>query len=231
MKENKFTGNYFYIVTFERQIANPMKKGCKNLFNAINTSQFNHKDWKTINKFKNSYCLEEEEIIKQIKSLAQTSLLPECRDLQYSILRNTCITNEKLFHWKKVPTPACLLCNQNSQNSEHRFYDCPEIRPVWDLTSNLLQSTGIFIFIDKQTALLNSFDEHKNSFPTTIINYTRMLIDKAHFCNNKIHPNTFLHKLNNIANIFKHNDSKHNHQWNRLERTTIEPLNPLTLKL
>ena len=127
---------------------------------------------------------------------------------------------------KKTPTPACLLCNQNSQNSEHRFYNCPEVRPVWDLTSNLLQCCGIFIFIDKQTALLNSLDEHKNSFTTTVINYTRKLIDNAHSSNNKIHPNTFLHKLKDIANIFKYNDNKYYNQWNRLEIRTQELLSP-----
>ena len=173
--------------------------------------------------------LEEEEIISQIKSLAQTSLLPECQDLQYSILRNTCINNEKLYHWKKVPTPACLLCNHQTQNSEHRFYDCPEICPVWDLTSKLLQSTGIFIFIDKQTALLNSLEQPKDSLLTTLINYTRKLIDNAHYCNIKMHPNTFLHKIANIVNIFKYNDTKNHHQWNTLElaaKHLLSPANP-----
>ena len=72
-----------------------MKKECKNLFKAINTSHFNHNDWKTINKFMNSYTQEEEEkIIKQIISLAQTSLLPECRVCNHTniYLQNVCVS-------------------------------------------------------------------------------------------------------------------------------------------
>ena len=34
--------------------------------------------------------------------------MPECRDLQFLTLRNTCITNEKLYNSKLIDSPDAL---------------------------------------------------------------------------------------------------------------------------
>ena len=65
-------------------------------------------------------------VAKQISKLARTSKIPEAKDLQYKILRNTCITNNKLFKWKIIDSPMCSLCKYPSQNSTADSTVAPE---------------------------------------------------------------------------------------------------------
>merc|ERR1711873_352449 len=78
---------------------------------------------------------------KQIIKLSNTSRAIEAKDLQYRVLRNTCITNNKLYHMKILDTPKCTLCNHPTQNSTHRFYHCPQARQTWQLLTHITTQT------------------------------------------------------------------------------------------
>ena len=111
----------------------PYKKGCKDLANTLFPKTFNPKHWGTLEKFCNDHQIPQNQIEKQIKKLARTSKIPEAKDLQYKILRNTCITNNKLFKWNVKDSPMCGLCRNPSQNSTHRFDSCPRILQYWSI--------------------------------------------------------------------------------------------------
>ena len=112
----------------------PNKKGCKDIANTLFPESLNPKHWGTLDKFSCEYQIPHE---KQIKKLARTSKIPKAKDLQYKILRNTCITNNTLFKWNVKDSPTCGLCRNPTQNSTHRFYSCPRILPVWDFLSEI----------------------------------------------------------------------------------------------
>ena len=67
----------------------PSKKGCKDLANAMFPKSFNSKHWGTLEKFTEEHNLPQNMVAKQISKLARTSKIPEAKDLQYKILRNT----------------------------------------------------------------------------------------------------------------------------------------------
>ena len=81
----------------------PYKKGCKDLTNTLFPKTFNPRHWGTLEKFSTDHQVPQTQIEKQIKKLARTSRIPEAKDLQYQILRNTCITKATQMESKGLP--------------------------------------------------------------------------------------------------------------------------------
>ena len=140
---------------------------------------------------------------RQIIKLARTSRLVEAKDLQYLILRNTCLTNVKLHKMGILESPSCLLCSHPEQDSSHRFFHCEKIRPVWDFLTKITETTSINHKFSFKCAIINIENRPKNHPLVLLTNYTRLLIEKAQINGNLFHPNTFLYKIRNLANIFK----------------------------
>ena len=140
---------------------------------------------------------------KQIIKLAKTSKLVETRDLQYLVLRNTCLTNKKINKMEIVQSPMCTLCPHPEQDSAHRFFHCKKVKPVWEFLSKITKNTTISHNFSFKCAIINIEGCPKNHPLILLTNYTRLLIDKAHINGNTIHPNTFLYKIMNLANIFE----------------------------
>merc|ERR1712239_47620 len=134
-------GNFQPFYPPELQITNPNIKGCKLFFNALSNHSFETKHWAKFNLFATDHELSPETLEKQIIKLSNTSRAIEAKDLQYRVLRNTCITNNKLYPMKILDTPKCTLCNHPTQNSTHRFYHCPQALQTWQLLTHKTQNT------------------------------------------------------------------------------------------
>merc|ERR1711954_615225 len=93
----------------------------------------------TLTEFDNN--IPGETLEKQIIKLSITSRAIEAKHLQYKVLRNTCITNNKLHAMKILDSPKCTLCNHESQDSTHRFYYCPQAQKTWQLLTNITSLT------------------------------------------------------------------------------------------
>ena len=171
-------------------------------------SSFNPRHWGTLTKLSETYNLTTDTVKYQIKKLARTSKIPEAKDLQYKILRNTCITNNKLFKWNISNSPMCSICKHPTQNSNHRFYRCPRIKPVWDFLSEITKGTSIEHAYTETCSILNIFNVSKNHPLILLTNYTRKLIDSARCNDIQIHPNTMLYKILSMSDIFSHNDAR-----------------------
>ena len=121
--KNSFTGNFFPSIPIETQLISPLQKGCKRFYTALKNPEFLQKDWQIFKKHSTKFNLTPTELTSIATHHAKTTLMPECRDLQFLTLRNTCITNEKLFKSKLTTSPGCNLCPNPTQNAEHRFYN------------------------------------------------------------------------------------------------------------
>ena len=202
------------------------------MYERLANNKFDKKAWTTIEKFTQAYNIQPEEVIAQITSLNKTSLLIPAHDLQYTILRNICITNEKLHLWNLIDSPKCNLCNHESQNSTHRFYKCKEVKNVWTFLSEILGAMGHYTFIDEKIAILNFPDQPKNSFLTLIVNHTRKLINNSHQNSKPPNPNTLLHNWATTANIMSNNTRTNKTDWklfSQLCSSLINKNNPQSL--
>ena len=183
-KDLPFTGNYCPLAYQILLITNPSNKGCKELVNILKLKKCNPRHWSNLDKCFNKYNIPPDQLENQIIKLAKTSKLIEAKNLQYRVLRNTCITNNKLFQWKILESQWCSLCNHPSQNSTHRFFSCPHIEPVWNLLSDITQQTAIEHVFFETCSTINVRNIPKNHPLTSLTNLTRLQIENAH-CNEK----------------------------------------------
>ena len=247
INKSSLTGNFEPFYPPELQITNPNLKGCKLFFNALSNHSFESKHWAKFNQFQSDHELAPEILEKQIIKLNNTSRAIEAKDLQYRVLRNTCITNNKLYHMKILDTPKCTLCNHPTQDSTHRFYYCPQAQETWQLLTNITSQTPHPHYFSFTTAILNVLHLPRNHPLIILTNITRQFIDKAHSNSISIHPNTILHKILNHAEIFAsfeaRNESvgnagrssrKFSEIWSSIAescRGLLKPKNPQTLPL
>ena len=148
---------------------------------------------------------------------------------------------------KITNSPKCTLCNHQSQDSTHRFFQCPQALLTWQL---LTEITSYSLYPHKfslTTAILNIPYLPKNHPLIILTNLTRQIIDKAHINSTNIHPNTTLHKIFNHSNILskferqreitggaKGNSLKYSDIWTSIANSCqylLKPNNPQTLPL
>merc|ERR1711954_205290 len=135
-KSSQFHGNFAPFFPPEMQITNPNTKGCKHFFNALSNPSFDPSCWSEFYQISTDCNIPPETLEKHIIKLTNTSQAIEAKDLQYKILRNTCIVNNKLNNMKILDSPKCTLCNHPSQNSTQHFYHCPQALLTWQLLTN-----------------------------------------------------------------------------------------------
>merc|ERR1712081_140694 len=100
-------GNFGPFYPPEMQITNPNMKGCTQFFKALSSHSFNTSCWTKFTQFSIDYTLSPETLEKQIIKLTNTSRAIEAKELQYKVLRNNCITNNKLHNMKILDSPKC----------------------------------------------------------------------------------------------------------------------------
>jgi len=247
LNKSPLLGNFGPFYPPELQITNPNMKGCKLFFNALSNHSFDAKHWAKFNQFATDHALSPETLEKQIIKLSNTSRAIEAKDLQYRVLRNTCITNNKLYQMKILDTPKCTLCNHPTQNSTHRFYHCPQALQTWQLLTHITSQTLHPHDFSITTAILNIMHLPKNHPLIILTNITRHIIDKAHSNSTTIHPNTILYKILNHAEIFasfeaqkesvgnaSRSSLKFSEIWSSIAdscQNLLKPKNPQTLPL
>jgi len=228
-------------------ITNPNLKGCSHFFNALSSPSFDPSCWSKFNKFSTDHNIPPAQLEQHIIKLSNTTRAIEAKDLQYRVLRNTCITNNKLFNMKITDSPKCTLCNHPTQDSTHRFFQCPQALLTWQLLTKITSHSLYPHQFSKTTAILNIPNLPKNHPLIILTNLTRQIIDKAHSNGSNIHPNTTLHKILNQSNIFsnfeKHREIiggakgsflKYSDIWTSIANSCqylLKPKNPQTLPL
>ena len=222
-------------------------KGCTQFFKALSIHSFDTSCWAKFTQFSTDYALSPETLEKQIIKLSNTSRAIEAKDLQYKVLRNTCITNNKLHNMKILDSPKCTLCNHPSQDSAHRFFHCPQALLTWQLLTSITSYSLYPHDFTITTAILNIPHLPKNHPLIVLTNLTRQIIDRAHTNSTNIHPNTTLHKILNHSNILAYFEQqkeasgnanrhtlKYSDIWSSIANSCqflLKPSNPQTLPL
>ena len=225
-----YTGNHRPLIHPLLQLTSPNIKGCKQLSKLISNDSFDDTAWSNFSKFSSTHNIPPPRLQTQITKLARTSRLIEAKDLQYLVLRNTCLTNQKLHKMHILDSPECQLCLHPQQDSTHRFFHCTHIQPVWNLLTEILKNTTSPHQFSLKCAILNVEGPPKNHPLILLTNYTRLLIEKAHLTYTKVHPNTFLYKILHLADIFKHTDR--HPLWDEIAlscKQLLSPYNPQIL--
>merc|ERR1711873_379776 len=173
---------------------------------ALSDHSFESKHWAKFNQFQVDHEIAPEILEKQIIKLSNTSRAIEAKDLQYKVLRNTCITNNKLHRMKILDTPKCTLCNHETQDSTHRFYYCPQAQKTWQLLTNITSLTPHPHYFSFTTAILNVMHLPRNHPLIILTNITRHFIDKAH--SNSITTNNKQQTTNNKQQTTKNKQQK-----------------------
>lgn len=76
----------------------------------------------------------------------------------WRLLHNALVTPRRLFQWKIIPSSLCQWC-QKEGNITHMFFQCNEVKPLWDFVSNKIAAIN-------QTAL-PSYEQLLVGFPTS----------------------------------------------------------------
>ena len=129
-KAVNFCGNHAPFIHPILHHTNPNTQGCRQFSDLIQTRKFDWNQWKNFENLAVTHNIDHDSLQAQIIKLANTSKLIEGKDLQYLMLRNTCITNSKLYKMNIVTSPECTLCLHPTQDSAHRYFSCPFILPV-----------------------------------------------------------------------------------------------------
>ena len=228
-KAANFCRNYAPFIHPILHHTNPNTQGCRQFSEWIQKREFDQNQWKNFENLAVTHNIDHDSLQAQIIKLANTSKLIEGKDLQYLMLRNTCITNTKLYRMNILTSSECTLCLHPTQDSAHRYFSCPFILPVWELLGDLTEGTSTPHTFTFSCAIINVRGTSKNHPLVLLTNFTRLLINKAHINNNKIHPNTYLYKVLNLANIMHVNDPKFGQIWGEIGdncKKKLKPYNP-----
>merc|ERR1711873_399872 len=81
---------------------------------------------------------------------------------------------------KITDSPKCTLCNHPTQDSTHRFFQCPQALLTWQLLTEITSHSLYPHQFSQTTAILNIPNLPKNHPLIILTNLSRQIIDKAH---------------------------------------------------
>ena len=110
------------------------------------------------------------------------------------------MNNRRLFLMKLRDD---VLCIADTDNNLHGFVKCPIVSYIWRQLESVLASIGINCLIDAKIIFCNDSDENPNSITNTLINYSRYLINVAHFLNDPPTLDFYLFRLKSLSCSFR----------------------------
>ena len=93
-----------------------------------------------------------DDLMKSVKNIWSTTIIPKLRGFQYKIITNTLITNVHLFYFKICDDKMCSLCNHWVETTSHIFCECIETNVLLDYVKVL---SGIGCSFNNTNILLN----------------------------------------------------------------------------
>ena len=97
----------------------------------------------------------------------------------------------------------CNLCSADTDNNLHRFVNCPKVSYIWRQLESVLAIIGSNRLIDARVIFCKDPDENLNSITNTLINYTRYLINVAHFLKDPPTLDFYLYRLKSLSCSFR----------------------------
>lgn len=79
-----------------------------------------------------SESIELEQFQKHLEAIYKVTIATKFRNFQYSLMMHSVVTNRNLYIWKKREDDLCSFCKNHVENYTHLFYECSQIRPIWE---------------------------------------------------------------------------------------------------
>ena len=156
------------------------QKGCKAIRRTLapEVSLKNH--WKCIRKIetKTGATVEPDEEKYIIKNLVKADRLMFAKELKLQIIRNVYLNNSLLYNIGKIESNLCTHCSKKDDNVHH-FFECKQVREVWNIISEILNMNGNFVYIDVKTAIMGFTDLPTNDFRNLLVDFTRYEIKNS----------------------------------------------------
>ena len=175
-------------INIKRICLQPGCKVAKTVYNFINDGDRLQEVWHRWNKKVN---IDASEISDAFKRINKITNIAKLRNFQFRLLHNKVFCNNVLFHWKKVDSKLCNLCQTKIQTPLHLLYECKHAREIWKEISEFFDEWGLVIDINAKSVILNN--AHPN--PTHVANFYMLTAKQYIFrckCENVIPTTTQL---------------------------------------
>ena len=124
------------------------------------------------------------------------------KELKLQIIRNVFLNNSILYNIRQVKSKLCQHCNTKDDNI-HYFFNCKQVRHVWNILSEVLNLTGNYVYIDVKTAIMGFIDLPTNDFRNLLVDFTRYEIKIAKLSNKILTKNRLIARLSDLAIAMK----------------------------
>ena len=153
-----------------------------------------------------------DEYIESFMRIRKNTHISKYRDFMYHLLMNSIFTNNRLYHWKKVPSKMCEMCSKEMvQTLLHLFVECDTVQRIWIQFQEFIEKcTNIeisAISLMKENLMLSRV--HKK--PTHLVNLLITIVKQhMYYCKcsgNKILFRDIINKIENTFQMERYNAS------------------------
>ena len=71
------------------------------------------------------------DLIKALKNVRRTTIIPKYRSFMYRLLQRAVVTNIHLKHWKIKDSDLCSFCGEKRETYLHLFWECQVVQNLW----------------------------------------------------------------------------------------------------
>ena len=144
------------------------------------------------------------------KNIYRNTNIVKFRNFQYRLLHNKIFCNNILFHWKKVNSQTCNLCNKSKQDILHLLFHCQISKNVLTEVTNWLELHVKEINIMLENVILNKVHPNANNISNFVILVYKQFIFRCKCLNQVPKIQTFFSKLEMLHDIEYYNAVKQN---------------------
>ena len=180
------------------------QKGCKAIRRTLTSETSTKNLWKCIRKIetKTGATVDEDEEKYFIKNLMKVDRLVFAKELKLQIIRNVFLNNSILYNIGKIESNLCPHCSTKDDNI-HYFFQCKQVREVWNILSEVLNLMGNFVYIDVKTAIMGFTDLPTNDFRNLLVDFTRYEIRIAKLSGKILTKNWLIGRMSDLALAMK----------------------------
>ena len=118
--------------------------------------------------------LEYEEFIRYISYITTATISTKLRSFQYRLCMCAIITNIHLKHYGLRADNLCSFCNKHPEDVKHLFYDCEQVKLVWNKICDILRITSI----NYQQVIFNNIVQRPKAIENCIVLITKFYLYK-----------------------------------------------------
>ena len=83
---------------------------------------------------------------------------------QYKILNSLLFLKKKLYTFERTNTALCSFCNAVEETPIHIFFDCVQVKCLWERVRMKFQNDFILPSLTPQTAILGLYNETNDNY-------------------------------------------------------------------